>query len=659
MESIPSAERLPVADAQVVEPVSPAKVRRAFWVVLLVLGGLQAWAARHTTTPDGMSYVDLSDAVAHGSLGELLNTYWSPLYPALLGALRLILGRGPYWEFAIQHFLNVLLFAASIGGFEYFLGGLRRASAEWGRTELTTTRGTAAAYGVFGVLSLMMTPLSLPTPDLAVSTAVFIAFGALLRLQHEADWRRPAIVLGLALALGSLTKSFIIPWSVLVLLAAGLVTRSRWGWRPGAAATAVWLALALPWCVALSLSVGRPTFGDTGRLTYVWYVNGLESPSDQIMPRATATPRTDSILTGVAILPGARGTNPIWYDPARWYSGLTPRFGARKQLDVFAYFVSSYVASLAPVVLFLWFCFAVVRRDDRRLWWLRTWTVMAPSLAAMAAYSLIITTTRYIAPFTIAMVIVTWMGTTWPSRIPPGRMLLAIGVPFLIMAAPQGTSDVLAWESAALGSVLVAWSARRWGTRGMVIGGVLGAAAIILLLPAELRSIVTTGALLIVACYWIASRRAIANHEGRRFSMVVRRGVIVTGALLIGYVALQKYRIGLEGAPAARGEPNRYWAAADDLRKAGVAAGDAIAIVGSPFSAYWARTARLRIVAIVPPRRLEAYRALSPESRQTLLREFARAGARHVIVQTVDSPAPGDASWTPISAVGWTRRLTP
>src|SRR5216684_5364061 len=133
-----------------VEPVVPA--RPIIWVALLILAGMQAWAARFTTTPDGMSYVDLSDAVVHGRLGQLVNAYWSPLYPACLGLLRLVLRPGPYWEYPVQHLLNLLLFAGSILGFEYFLNALGAIAVTWGRTELLTSRGRIVAYLFFGLL---------------------------------------------------------------------------------------------------------------------------------------------------------------------------------------------------------------------------------------------------------------------------------------------------------------------------------------------------------------------------------------------------------------------------------------------------------------------------------------------------------------------------
>jgi hypothetical protein len=642
----------------VVEPVIPVKARGIIWLGLLILAGMQAWASRFTTTPDGMSYVDLSDAVVGGHLGQLVNAYWSPLYPVLLGLLRLVLRPGPYWEYPVQHLLNLLLFAGSILGFEYFLNALGAVAATWGRTELLTTTGRVVAYLIFGVLSLMMTPLTLPTPDLLVTTTVFVAFGALLRLRHETEWRRPATILGLALAVGSLAKSFFIPWSVICLVCALIATRERWGWRIAMRSAGIWVAVVVPWCIVLSLSVGRLTFGDTGRLTYIWYVNEIESPSAQVMPHATATPATDSILPGVAITPTGSGTNPIWYDPARWYGDLHPTWSAGQQLRVFSYLVSQYVSSLAPVILMLWFAFAVARRDDRRNWLGRTWIVLAPSLAAIGAYSLVLITTRYVVSFYIATTLVMGVGLRWPSRLVPSRVAVAAGVPFLIMAMTPTSGGVISYESAAVASVLIAWVARRWGGRGMVTAGGLGAIALDVILQTTVRPRVIVGAALIVFLLWYSSRLAIRNHEARRFSIVVGRGLVIASGLLIALVAFLKYWSSVRPPAFARIDQHISWRIAESLHGAGLPAGSRIAIVGSPFDAYWARTAGLHIVGVVPLPATARYESLPLEKRDRLFREFSRAGASVVIELRPTRPESDTSSWVPVQYLGWMKRLT-
>jgi hypothetical protein len=411
------------------------RVRAGAWVVLLALAGAQAWSARFYVTPDGVSYMDLSDAMLAGNWRELLNAYWSPLYPTLIGLLRAVLHPTPYWEFGVVHLLNFLLFAASLLGFEYFVGALRELGrTQWNKPGLDSVLGSIGAYAIFGVFTLMMTPLLLPTPDLLVSAASFFVFGALLRLRFDMSPGKSGLILGLALAAGSLAKSFVIPWAGVCVLTAVVALRGR-SMRPAVVAASLWLLAVIPWTIGLSAKYGHPTFGDTGRLTYVWFVNRVESPSSKMMPHVAATPATDSVLRGVAVTPNAAGTNPVWYDPARWYDDLHPEFSLSRQLSVIGILGAEYIASLAPMFLVIAFWLIAAGRDGAREWWRRTWPVVVPCLAALFAYSLVLVTTRYVAPFYMALLLAVMCGATWPERIPPTRMLLAIGIPLILMVA--------------------------------------------------------------------------------------------------------------------------------------------------------------------------------------------------------------------------------
>src|SRR5687768_8882410 len=89
-------------------------VRRVAWSVLLLLAAFQAWTFRHTVSPDGVAYLDLSDAVASGRFRDLVNGYWSPLYPVGVGIARWAVSAtplaSPYWEFALLHAVNFVGF---------------------------------------------------------------------------------------------------------------------------------------------------------------------------------------------------------------------------------------------------------------------------------------------------------------------------------------------------------------------------------------------------------------------------------------------------------------------------------------------------------------------------------------------------------------------
>jgi len=94
-------------------PLPTRRTRIVAWIVILAIAAYQAYAQRFVIGPDGISYLDLSDAVTTGEWSRLLNLYWSPLYPFLVGILRLVFPSA-YWEIAVAHLLNFGLFAGSI-----------------------------------------------------------------------------------------------------------------------------------------------------------------------------------------------------------------------------------------------------------------------------------------------------------------------------------------------------------------------------------------------------------------------------------------------------------------------------------------------------------------------------------------------------------------
>jgi hypothetical protein len=632
-------------------------VRAGAWVVLLALAGAQAWSARFYPSPDGVSYLDLSDAVLSGQWRELLNAYWSPLYPVLISVVRGVARPSPSWEFGAVHLLNWLLFAVSLVGFEYLLGAMRELGrSHWNKPGLSTMWGTVGAYAIFGAFTLMMTPLTLPTPDLLVSAASFFVFGALLRLRYDIDAGRAAIVLGVALAVGSLTKSFVIPWAGICIATAFVAVRGR-RMRPVVIAAGIWLVAVVPWTIGLSAKYGHLTFGDTGRLTYVWYVNRVETPSAKLMPHAAATPATDSLLPGVAVTPNAPGTNPVWYDPARWYGGLHPAFNLTRQISVLGILVAEYIASLAPIFLVMVFWLIVAGRAGTSEWFRRTWPVVVPALAALVAYAIVLVTTRYVAPFYMTLALSVICGAQWPERIPPTRMLLAIGVPLILMIATPNPGQPLALINAAAGSVLFVWMARHRSASVQIVLGLVGGAAIRLMQPdADLRYVSLMSVAVIVA-YWATARHAETRGEQPLTSMLTRRALVTANALLVLFVASLKYASSLTPSDSDPARQNVNGLAAEKATAAGMRPGSRMALVGSPFEAYWTRTNRMKIVAVVPPPRMADFNQLSPDQRQRLYAEFTKAGALYLVVQQQDPPPSADRRWTPIPYVGWVRAL--
>jgi len=188
------------------------RTRFIAWTALIALAAFQAYSQRYAIGPDGMSYLDLSDGVTGAGWRRLVDLYWSPAYPALIGIGRRISGAGPRGEIPVIHAVNFVCFVAMLAAFEYFLSGIRRVSVRG--SALSNRWGAAAGYALFGVFALTMTPLELTTPDLLSDAAILVALGALLRLNSAGDEGGSAVhaaALGLSLGVGALAKSFLVP----------------------------------------------------------------------------------------------------------------------------------------------------------------------------------------------------------------------------------------------------------------------------------------------------------------------------------------------------------------------------------------------------------------------------------------------------------------
>src|SRR5208337_330223 len=86
--------------------------------------------------------------------------------------------------------------------------------------------------------------------------------------------------------------------------------------------------------------MGHLTFGDTGRVNYAWYVNGVAFRWWQGGPAGAGQPlhpprialNSPRAYEFDGVFPKA--TYPIWYDFAYWYEGVRVWFDPHRQASV-------------------------------------------------------------------------------------------------------------------------------------------------------------------------------------------------------------------------------------------------------------------------------------------------------------------------------------
>lgn len=396
--------------------------RLLFWLVAAAVGLLQTWAHRNDVSPDAISYVEIAWATARFGLHQIVNAYWSPLYPFLLSLEFRWLRPSPYWEFTAAHFLNFAVYLASIAAFELFLKELIRARRGPGTLAdfLPLSPRTLWIWGCAFFLwsTQYWLGVTFVTPDLCVAVTVFLLTAVLLRIHRTGgDWLNFAI-LGALLGVGYLAKAAMFPLAFVFLLCGFLLSRRRGVARSGAVlrvllATTVFAAIALPWVMALSATKHRLTFGDVGRIAYATVVNRAPRAVHwQGQPVCTGTPAhpTRKIFSDPDVFEFASpvpGTYPPWYDPSYWYEGVHICLSVRQQL--FALYRSANVyLKLFSKSGVLWIVVVAYWLFGRRALLLGclsegAWLALLPCAAALAMYALVLVEFRYVAPFALTL----------------------------------------------------------------------------------------------------------------------------------------------------------------------------------------------------------------------------------------------------------------
>lgn len=634
--------------------------RLAAWAILLALAAFQAYAHRFVIGPDGISYLDLSDAVTTGNWSRLLNLYWSPLYPALIGVGRAISGAGAQHEIPVVHAVNFVCFVAMLAAFEYLLAPIL-ATARTVRWSILGGRwAPALSYAVFGVFALTMIPLELTTPDLLNAALAFLAFGAMLRLREPSSHAtKHAIVLGASLGVAALSKSFMIPWAVVCFATLAFAMRAR-GVRAISIAAGVWLVFVALWTAALSNKAGRLTFGDTGRLTYAWFVNEQYPPSEGGVPPGALTPRTEAILPGVGIANDTSYTDPMWADPARWNATLKPDVKLSDQWKTVKRFHALYVENLAPL-LFLIFVIAVAPRGTRRRTWKLGWIIYVPALLGLVGYAAVLVTTRYVMPFLVSGTLMLLASTPAARRMLPTQVLLGLFVPFALESFSPTGVESLTFLAAAAAGVLAAVLVRSKAAAVWITAAVLAMVVDVLLFAVILKdpSLVRFGAAAVAVLVWRAALAAVRGGTPVAFARRAELALLLVVGVLFMYRSVGRYNRDMEALGYAR-NPNRgnlQWNIAQDLASHGIMPGMRVAVIGPHAESYWARTARLHIVASVPANRVGQFWTLPVSEQNKLLDEFAANGAQAAIATLGVVGQPPDSTWTKVKYRGRIRFL--
>ncbi len=535
------------------------------WALCIGLALLELWFGRYFVSPDGISYLDMSDALALHHWHMLVNPLWSPLYPFLIGITAWLVHPSVYWEVPMVHLLNFGIFLGALASFEFFLNQFTHVlePSDWlgkanSAAQVPIWIWQLLGYSLFAwsTLAMIQAP-RMTAPDLCVATVVYLDSGLLLKLRTNASTLRTSMLLGLTLGLGYLAKAFLFPMAFLFIAAAFFTTSERRRAMVSVAIISiVFCAVATPLFLSISQEVGRLSFSEAGDLNYAWHVNG----EDKLRFYSSAPPpylkhpmellHSHPAVFGFA-QPVASTYSP-WFDPYYWNAGTKRPFNLQNQLraigtNLAVFFTSPFIVpmwSITGVGLILAFLSSRARQRLREI--LKIWQVPLIGVSALCAYLLVWIEPRYVAPFLVLVVIALF----------PGIFL-----------------------------------------------------------------------------------RQPTRAAGR-----VKMGAVIVSTLMMALTALYTvyHLTGFHRVEAEGGYAREAIAVHND----GIRTGDAVALIGDARGALtWARLARLRIVAQIPPGDADVFwQASDPRIKGEVYRAFVKAGAKAVIT-TMTPPARGFEEW--------------
>jgi hypothetical protein len=305
---------------------------------------------------DAVSYMDIGDLIRAHNWHAVINGYWNPLYPAALALGHTVFHSTRYNELHAYYMVNFgifLLEMLAIVAFTDSLVQLRelREAATSNATSFLLDRYTLRYLGIGLLIISTQRELSMGKVRPDALLQAFLLLGVAALLKHLATSHlRYAAIMGIALGLAYLTKSFAFLFTLLCILAL-ILFRAFWQ-RHAPARTAVSAALALicfflvagPFITALSKQKGRFDFGDSGNLNYAWFISGTEKM--HLQPNQTSLFGASEVhlkhpekqlLQSPGIFSYKElpyGTYPDWFDNSYWNDQVKAHMNPRLEVVV-------------------------------------------------------------------------------------------------------------------------------------------------------------------------------------------------------------------------------------------------------------------------------------------------------------------------------------
>lgn len=298
--------------------------------VSLLVGYIQSAAWMNRVGWDTVSYLELSDAFRTQNWSLALSPYWSPLYPIII-ALAKPLAPVLVSERALLCVIQYLSFLLYMGASALFWRAVLIAHEKFSTDEKLKPLPRLPLITLMVAISmlscLVVGDLAVKGPDM-LSAAIYLAANALIvSCLYQPPGMRRALFIGVLMGLAYLAKAFFISWIFPCLaLLAWQRKRFHLTTKHLTAAAIVCISMIALYAIPLSLKLGHPSLGESGKYQIAFSSNERILPMVPMVHGARDTKHPSNLLSDNPTI--YEFTEPFdvayppWFDPHYWNEGL-------------------------------------------------------------------------------------------------------------------------------------------------------------------------------------------------------------------------------------------------------------------------------------------------------------------------------------------------
>lgn len=429
------------------------KLRICFLMIAFIIGLAHTWFVRNVDFLDGLSYIDMGDAFFQGNHESIINGYWSPLYPLLIGFFLYLFKPTPYWELTIVHFTNFFIYLIALISFDFFLKQIAQVYKQ-PNTKLIEEKNLrlpewaiiSLGYTLFIWSSMNLITISVISPDMLVSAIVYLASGILLKIKSGVTNWYIFIIFSIVLSLGYLSKTAMLPIALVFFFLSIFATPNIKRVIPQILISfLIFLILVSPYIFSLSNKKGYFTIGESSKLVYEWVVNQhiycwfmdfsenikLKHPPKELFHN----PKAYEYATPFSV------TYSPWYEPSYWCEGTMLHFNIKSQLKVLLTNSKSYCELIFGMQRGLLIAYLILFfASTKKILYLKNlregWALLIPAIAGISMYWFVFVAFRYIGAF----IVLFWLGLFSTLKLPRFKVtqylinyLIGITVVFMII----------------------------------------------------------------------------------------------------------------------------------------------------------------------------------------------------------------------------------